>query len=631
MKSKDHNQTQDQKIPKETQPAQTESRNPENSQQERASKLWQKGMPLPDVRSLDPEDAEKLVEKLEVKDALDFIENAQPKLKYNLILASPFASKIVERLSFEEIYFIVKEIDETTSLELFELTTPEQFEGFLDLECWSKDRPNLLRINKWMSILMAMDDDQFFTRITQIDKVFLVGYLKKYLEVFKGEVSHEHFQPDELTLFLSQDLRYLVRFRQKTSENPFIYELLNRIYRLDWQFFYELTEGIYWELETDLEEEAYENKVKRLLDWGFPEYYEALDIFAYRDPKQFNPTPKVESSFTESEEELIEPPSFPMLFAPTDSLFLRAIKLLDERKHKEVQWETVYLANRYIVAESLDFSRVEEVFKSLTELHRIISIALEFFAGDNPKLAADALANFYLKDIFIKGYSLILEKKAMARDLLELLKRWQPDVPASLFDSPYAEFLEEIMLTRPRFFVGIFERTKGESREFANLKEIRAAESTIKSLEALALVFEHLFPPAQTNLKVLANASTNVKEPTEIKFSTLFLTGLANRFLGRDFKAEPIPKSELKNLVVSTIVSSGQRPSIKKKFHAEFFNQLSEFIKTLDKEKRRQRSIQKAVKPLFLEFLNKYLEELGNIANLNDIDPRFISCLFVGM
>lgn len=587
-------------------------------------------MLLPDVRSLSSEDAERLMEKLDVEAALDFIGNAQPKLKYNLILASPNAGELVNRLSFEEIFFVVKWVDETTALELLELTTPEQFEGFLDLECWAKDNINLFQTNKWMAILMAMDDDQFIERIEKLDRAFVIGYLKKYLEVYKGEVAHEQFQPDELTAFLSQDGRYIVRFKQKFSENPFVYELVHRIYRLDWQLFYELMEGVYWELEVTLEQEAYENKVGRLADWGFPEYYDALDILTYHSPRLFKPTPKTEAYATEDEADSVEPPSFPMLFAPTDSLFLRAIKLLDEKKQREIQWETVYLANRYIVANRLDFSRVEEVFKSLTELHRIIGIALESFAGDNPKLAADILAKFYIKDIFIRGYSLIAEKKERARGLLEILKRWRDDTPQSLLDYPYAEFLEELTLTRPRFFVGVLDRSSHESREFFNLREIRAAELLIKRLEILANVFENLFPPEQIVFKALAKVSTNLSEPTEIKFSTLFLTALANRFLGKKFRAEPIPRKELGRLIASSIIRTGDSAALTKEFHDEFFTQLQKFIEKREKADGRKSSVQRALKPFFEGFLKKYLEEFGNIAEPQNPDPRFISCVLVG-
>jgi len=608
----------------------TESQNPQKIRQASMAGNWREGAPLPDVRSLDPKDAEKLIERLDVEDALDFIENAPPKQKYDLIIASPAAREVVARLSFEEIFFVVKEYGETSAIELLELTTPEQFEGFLDLECWSKDRPNLFQTHKWMAILMAMDDDQFIERIAKIDRSFLVAYFKKYFDVFKGEEAHEHFEPDEMTAFLSQDRRYWVRFKRHTPENPFVFEVSQRIYNLNWQTFFEITEGIYWETDTSVEEEAYQNRTTRLQDAGFPEYYDALDIFTYHDPKHFKPYPKVELHTIEDEGRHVEPPSFPALFAPEDSLLIRAMKLLGERKRKELKWEMVYLSNRYIVADRTDFAMIDNVQRSLTELHRVINVGLESFTGDNPKLAAKLLTEFYLKDIFIKGNSLILDQKRAARNVLESLKRWQPDIPQSLLDYPYADFLEELTLTRPRFFNGILDRTKPQSRAFADLREVRAAAQLVKRLELLVKVFEHLFHLDHTSIKALAKVSMNIPEPMDIKLSTLFLTGLANRFMGRDFNPEPIPKDELEELIEATINKTRQAAELDEKFSADFFRQLDEFLKLLEDDKHPRTTLQRQLTPFFEEFLEKYLDELGHISDAEKPSPQLISCLLIG-
>ncbi len=595
-----------------------------------AAKGWREGMPLPDVRSLNPEDAEKLMERLDVDSALDFIENAPPKLKYDLIIASPKAKEIVERLSFEEIFFVVKAYGETSALELLELTTPEQFEGFLDLECWSKDRPNLFQTHKWMAILMAMDDDQFIERMAKIDRAFLISYFKKFFDVFKGEEAHEQFEPDEMTAFLSHDRRYMVRFKRETPENPFVFEVAQRIYRLDWQLFYQITEGIYWETETLVEEEAYENRTKRLQYAGFPEYYEALDIFAYRDPERFKPHPKDRIYTPDDDGEPVEPPSFPVQLAPEDSLLVRAMKLLDERKKKELQWEAVYLSNRYIVADRTDFSLIDNVRKSLVELHRIVNIGLESFAGDNPKVAAKLLTRFYLKDIFIKGNSLILSQKKAARAVLNSLKRWQPNIPQSLLDYPYGEFLEEITLTRPRFFTAITDRAKSQSRPFADLKEVQAAAHMIERLKLLVEVFEHLFPPERTSTRALAKVSINISDPTDIKLSTLFLTGLANRLMGQGFKPAPVSASSLKQIVEATIDNRHETPRLNEEFSREFFHQLDEFLSNMESDGRSFETLRLQVKPFFDEFLDKYLDELGHISNTDDIRPHLISCILIG-
>ena len=46
-------------------------------------------------------------------------------------------------------------------------------------------------------------------------------------------------------------------------------------------------EEIYWGVEAELEEEAYQFRRARLSDRGFPEYFEAQSVFAYIDPEQF--------------------------------------------------------------------------------------------------------------------------------------------------------------------------------------------------------------------------------------------------------------------------------------------------------------------------------------------------------
>ena len=46
-------------------------------------------------------------------------------------------------------------------------------------------------------------------------------------------------------------------------------------------------EEIYWGVEAELEEQAYQFRRARLADRGFPDYFEAQDVFAYLNPQRF--------------------------------------------------------------------------------------------------------------------------------------------------------------------------------------------------------------------------------------------------------------------------------------------------------------------------------------------------------
>jgi len=115
----------------------------------------------------------------------------------------------------------------------------------------------------------------------------------------------------------------------------------------------------------------------------------------------------------------------------------------------------------------------------------------------------------------------------------------------------------------------------------------------------------------------------------DLKFSTLFLTGLANRFLGHGFRADPVPRAELPRLVRETIHRSSRGVRLKEKFSHEFFRQLSEFLGMIEKDERRRSVMEKWLRPFFVEFLDKYLDELGGLSGAEDIDVRYIGCVLV--
>src|SRR5205807_6308657 len=55
----------------------------------------------------------------------------------------------------------------------------------------------------------------------------------------------------------------------------------------DYDYFSSLMEEIYWGVDAELEENAYQFRRARLNDRGFPDFYDAQDVFAYLDPKKF--------------------------------------------------------------------------------------------------------------------------------------------------------------------------------------------------------------------------------------------------------------------------------------------------------------------------------------------------------
>ena len=64
-------------------------------------------------------------------------------------------------------------------------------------------------------------------------------------------------------------------------------DFLEEIFERDYNYFTGLMEEIYWGVEAELEEEAYQFRRARLNDRGFPDYFEAQNVFAYLSPQDF--------------------------------------------------------------------------------------------------------------------------------------------------------------------------------------------------------------------------------------------------------------------------------------------------------------------------------------------------------
>ena len=59
------------------------------------------------------------------------------------------------------------------------------------------------------------------------------------------------------------------------------------MFERDYNYFGGLMEEVYWGVEAELEEEAYQFRRARLNDRGFPDFFEAQSVFAYLKPEQF--------------------------------------------------------------------------------------------------------------------------------------------------------------------------------------------------------------------------------------------------------------------------------------------------------------------------------------------------------
>src|ERR1019366_10242973 len=83
------------------------------------------------------------------------------------------------------------------------------------------------------------------------------------------------------------DENYLIEFILHDAISQHIADFIEEAFERDYNYFAGLMEEIYWGVEAELEEEAYQSRRARLNDRGFPDFFEAQSVFAYLKPGQF--------------------------------------------------------------------------------------------------------------------------------------------------------------------------------------------------------------------------------------------------------------------------------------------------------------------------------------------------------
>ncbi len=216
---------------------------------------------------------------LPFQEKLEFLYGLPARQKRDLILSAPEAERLVQSFSPETLFYTLKEIGSADAGDLLSLAMPEQVKSLFDLDCWDKDRPNLRSHAR-------MDRGDGRRRTAQARRradgarhgdwcrcccAATSRCIASMIRVIAGDAPANRFaQFDE---------NYLIEFIRHDAISQHISDFLEEAFERDYNYFAGLMEEIYWGVEAELEEEAYQFRRARLNDRGFPDYLRGAKRF----------------------------------------------------------------------------------------------------------------------------------------------------------------------------------------------------------------------------------------------------------------------------------------------------------------------------------------------------------------
>ncbi len=490
---------------------------------------------------------------LPFEERLDIVRSADGKQKCQLICEAKDGPRIVRSLPSQDLFLLAKDVGLRDFSNILDMVTPAQFTNFLDFDCWDYDHLEQSAVLEWLEALFeGADADKTFDILRQMDQGLLTLIVKRFLCALEEKKQ----ATDENEALPEAD-------RGKNPETfKTVEETLNLIQNRDPEFFQQLCFVAISEGESILEEEVFQFQQGRLLDQGFPEYWEARKIYTYLEPDNFTPNPNA----TISPSYPIEKVSPGFVAKADDGEALSG--LFDNNGTEKLMWELVFLVNKVMVADRLNFGDPAQTGNALAEVKDYLNIARLFVLEKLTGKTEVSPGSLPLETLFRLGFSLTV-KLGNKADKLKMTS------VGPLLDGPFQEFIKCLCLPKPHFYKGMEDNCRSGNRPFKNLEDIRKAEQWLNRVEIQKRLFEDHFQFDLSLFTAQGNQSSAEKGPEDIVLSEIFLTALANQLLGRKFSPRPIPCEDIAEL--------HQMVSSQGKLHPEIHGKTTGWLESLEK------------------------------------------------
>ena len=435
---------------------------------------------------------------LPFQEKLEFLYGLPARQKRDLILSAPEAERLVQSFSPETLFYTLKEIGSADAGDLLSLAMPEQVKSLFDLDCWNRDRPNVHRMREWIEAMADGGRRKLADALMGLDMEIMSILLRGYIKVHR--IDDAASSPDATAnRFAQYDENYLIEFIRHDAISQHISDFIEEAFERDYNYFAGLMEEIYWGVEAELEEEAYQFRRARLSDRGFPDFFEAQSVFAYIQPAQFL---KIRAEYEPpsradlpDDTEVIAPEMAPAIEDGDSSLFNTALTAgFAAQGKRQLRSEMAMVSNQVLVARAVDFGDLEAVRVAVEMTHHYLNLALEHLAGGDLQSAIEHLRDTHLKLLFRLGVSLTIDLRTSAELTLRKLGLSAVKVrEISYLDSPYREALAGFMARQPRFYSGLDGSGAVEMRDFSSMRDLHLSYAILDQIDSAAELFRALF------------------------------------------------------------------------------------------------------------------------------------------
>ncbi len=508
--------------------------------------------------SLPREDRERAFRELEPGEQISCVLFAPWEKRHELILCAEDVRSLVESLPVEELFWTLKAAGPENVVLLLPYLSFEQLQFVLDLDLWDRDVLRPEKVVAWLLMMFEADPFLFEYWVKWIrgrDEALLPAIFRPFIRVQK--------RPDDMDLQEAQDVlypftldnAYYIAFNQEKL-SPLFMNCLNRLIA-EPGVYRDVMETILEETSMETLEQAYRWRNARLSDWGVPDYFEALDIFApppggvVRRWNRVSTIP-VHSSEADTPHEGLQhrghweartavyqekvQPFIPTLYEihRTPSISAALSALSGSVVLEEVLWQWTAAANKLMVAERVDLDDPGELYRVLCDASCLLNLGIEMEALSCGEYEESIMATRVIEDLIRLATSKVIQLKRRLSSLVQ--KGLLPEDFWPLQDD-WKEELEQLDHGSPKL--------PQQLRESPSLDTLNRLSRFVDTIEAWALLFDRLAPHWSQWKDSFEWSQLNLGDYAEFTWPKALLTALVSWRLAGKPGIVPVPASRL--------------------------------------------------------------------------------------
>ena len=451
---------------------------------------------------------------------------------------------------------------------------------------------------EWLVEIHNASFESFMQALETMDLEILVLLFQTYIEVVHVRPADEQI-PDLIDEgFESIDNMYYYRIILDDDHTHFIKEMLSILFTSYRELYYIILEGVMNELKTGMEETTFERRSLRLMEMGFPQPDEAISIYQRIRPQRLlnqgiikEKTPIINKNLN------MLPTVYLEQFSQERGLLVTELEKTSSETRQRFLYEMIYLANKIIMADFRPLNSSEEIKHSMEKASSLASLGLSIAMKEKGVSAENVLRDINAETLFSLGYNMIYEQQHRLRLLLN-------DIEVSMVPERLREYAEGLLKKRPLF----------KNKEYSCMEDLEEITRFVDKIETMA----RIMPALEWEDQIPDLAGTNTG--ANLDMETIILTSLAVNATTKHPRFRPLIISELLSFLTLTTRHKGSIHTLVPSFTKDMETYLLGLNGTLD---------QAVVADLASSLAIRLEEEIGGLKNLDQLDPRFITCFTV--